>query len=924
MQPTLDMLVNMTVAALKLDPPPAEEEIDAVLDRITMVFPAPPELRDHARRTLHSRFDIRMNLGSTLVSHDTHTPWLASRRGGIDPFYWQRYKTMLLNSGWPPLVLATLDRSTDDLLDMLGNPADPNAWKRRGLVMGDVQSGKTASYAALMCKAADAGYRMIILLTGTLENVRRQTQERLDSGFVGFDSRGFLGSKGAKHKQHIGVGLIDGRRDGIVFTSSDHDFRKNAASALNISLNAVNEPVLVVAKKNKAILERLEGWLRTRNADREGRIGVPLLLIDDEADNASVNTRRRDDPTSINKAIRGLLGLFRHSTYVGFTATPFANIFIDPDTRTEMEGDDLFPNDFIHVLEAPDNYVGMERLFASLDLEVEASDDEPDGPLRPIEDAEGWLPPAEKGEADPDHLPDSLVDALRTFLLACAVRDLREAQGLPGGGGGPHRSMLVNVTHYTAVQNRVANLIHAALDDIRTQVRLHGALAPDQAEARSHAIAELGRVFQREFGDLEQHWPDVLATLNEAIGPVRVQPVNASTGAKSLDYRVIEDGKGVRVVAVGGNSLSRGLTLEGLSTSYFLRNSRAYDTLLQMGRWFGYRGGYEDLCRVWIAPEAEGWYRLIAEATAELRRDFLKMKKRQATPREFGLRVRTHPESLLITARNKMSSGLDITVATHDLNLLGRQIESARIFSDRHRNQSNLKQIESLLKLASEVIGVPVESTRGNALLWKGVPSSVIADFLEQFLIHPLNFAFQADSIAEYLRSAVILDDPRLASWTIALPTRGDAELDVDLPAIGRSIQTRKRKVREDATQASLLISGKSARVGGKADVRHGLDPGVVVPTDAPEEDVRAALTSPLLVLYLLRGTVGPKKSGGELTRYKDGLLLPALGLHFPGTSEVTTPTRMVKYRLTKVAQQQLFTLADGDDDVSDDLDADD
>jgi len=921
MQPTLEMLVNMTVAALKLDPPPPEEEIDAVLDRITTAFPATPELKEQARRMLHARFDIRMNLGSTLVSHDTHAPWLAARRGSIDPFYWQRYKTLLLHSGWPPLVLATLDRSTDDLL---GNPAEPNAWKRRGLVMGDVQSGKTASYAALMCKAADAGYRMIILLTGTLENVRRQTQERLDVGFVGFDSRGFLGSKGAKHKQHIGVGLIDGRRDGIVFTSSDHDFRKNAASALNISLNAVNEPVLVVAKKNKAILERLEGWLRMRNADREGRIDVPLLLIDDEADNASVNTRRMEDPTSINRAIRGLLGLFRRSTYVGFTATPFANIFIDPETRTEMEGDDLFPNDFIHVLEAPSNYVGMDRLFAALDPDAESTGDEPAGPLRAVEDAENWLPAEGKGNADPVRLPGSLVDALRTFLLACAVRDLREAQSLAGGGGGLHRSMLVNVTHYTAVQNRVANLIHAELDEVRTQVRTYGALAPDQAEARSVTIANLHMVFEREFGDLEQSWPDVLAALNEAIGPVRVQPVNASTGAKSLDYRVAEDALGVRVIAVGGNSLSRGLTLEGLSTSYFLRNSRAYDTLLQMGRWFGYRGGYEDLCRVWIAPEAEGWYRLIAEATAELRRDFLKMKKRQATPREFGLRVRTHPESLLITARNKMSSGVDITVATHDLNLLGRQIESARIFSDRHRSQLNLKQIESLLKRASDAVGDPVESLRGNALLWKGVPASVLADFLEQFLVHPLNFAFQADSIAEYLRSTAIVDNPRLASWTIALPTHGDAKDDIDLPVIGRTVQTRRRKVRENATQASLLISGKSARVGGKADVRHGLNHGVDVPTDAPEEDVRAVLTSPLLVLYLLRGEVRAQEPDGEPTRYKDGLLLPALGLHFPGTSEVTTPTRMVKYRLTKVAQQQLFAPDEGDDDASDDLDADD
>lgn len=923
MQATLDMLVNMTVAALKLDPPPSEDEIDTVLDRVTTAFPAPAELKERARRTLHARFDIRMNLGSTLLSHDAHVPWLAARRGGIDPFYWQRYKTLLLNSGWPPLVLATLDRSMDDLLDLLGDPAEPNDWKRRGLVMGDVQSGKTASYAALMCKAADAGYRMIILLTGTLENVRRQTQERLDSGFVGFDSRGFLGSRGAKHKEHVGVGLIDGRRDGIVFTSSDHDFRKNAASALNISLNAVNEPVLVVAKKNKAVLERLEGWLRMHNADREGKVDVPLLLIDDEADNASVNTRRTDDPTSINRAIRGLLGMFRRSSYVGFTATPFANIFIDPETRTEMEGDDLFPNDFIHVLEPPGNYVGMDKLFAALDPDAEVFDDELSGPLRPIEDAENWLPAEEKGSADPDWLPGSLIEALRTFLLTCAVRDLREEQGMPGGGGGVHRSMLVNVTHYTAVQNRVANLIHAQVDEIRTQVRNYGSLAPGLAEARSPAIGDLHCLFQREFGDLEQAWPDVLTKLNEAIGPVRVQPVNASTGAKSLDYRVADGARGVRVIAVGGNSLSRGLTLEGLSTSYFLRNSRAYDTLLQMGRWFGYRGGYAELCRIWMAPEAQGWYRHIAEATAELRRDFIKMKKRQATPREFGLRVRTHPEALLITARNKMSSGLDITVATHDLNLLGRGIESATIFSDRQRSRHNREQIERLLERANDAVGGPVESPRGGALLWKNVPAGVVADFLDEFLVHPSNFDFQAESISEYLRSASLDGDDRLASWTIAVPTRGEGSEEA-LRSISAPVPTRRRKVKEDATRGSLLISGKSARVGGKADVRHGLEATVNLPSDAPEDEVRAAMASPLLVLYLLRGRVQDQHLKEGRPYRDDDPVLPALGLHFPGTRDATTPARMVRYRLTKVAQQQLFATEEGDDETSDDLDADD
>ena len=918
MSTTSDMLINMTVAALDLTSLPTEAEIDAVLDRLTGAFPVDPETKEHVRRTLHARFDIRMDLGSTLLSHDEHTPWLAGRRSGIPWFYWPRYREMLLRSGWPPMVLATLDQATDELLDLLGDPSEPDQWKRRGLVMGDVQSGKTATYAALMAKAADAGYRMIILLTGTLENVRRQTQERLDSGFVGFDSRGFLGSKGAKHKEHIGVGLIDPRRDGIVFTSSDHDFRKNAASALNISLNAVNEPVLVVAKKNKGILERLEGWLRARNADRDGLIDVPLLLVDDEADNASVNTRGTEDPTSINKGIRGLLGLFRRSTYVGFTATPFANIFIDPESATEMAGDDLFPNDFIHVLEAPTNYVGMHRLFGSLD-----ADEEPgEGPIRSNDDADGWIDPADKGGADPDYLPDSLIDALRTFLLASAIRDLRQEQGRPGGGGGLHRSMLVNVTHYTAVQNRIANLIHVELDEIRTQVRNYAGKGPQIAAERSTAIAELHRVFGQEFAEQEQTWPDVLRQLNSAIGPVRVQPVNASTGAKSLDYGAPDSAQGVRVIAVGGNSLSRGLTLEGLSVSYFLRNSRAYDTLLQMGRWFGYRTGYEDLCRVWMTAEAEGWYRHITEATAELKRDFMKMKKRQATPREFGLRVRTHPEALLITARNKMASGRDILVATHDLSLMGRQIETTKIYNDRHRSGSNFAQIERLLERASTV-NAPELASNDGALLWKNVPASIVADFLDEFLVHPHNFDFQADSIASYLRSNAITEEPRLGHWTIALPLRGEAGEDVLISSIDRSVQTRKRKVREDASQAALLVSGKSARVGGKADVRLGLPPGVAVAAKEDEAKVRESLQSPLLVLYLLRGEVQTSPAGPP-ERYKDGLLLPALGMHFPGQAEDKPPTSFVRYRLNKVGQEQLFAPDAGDDDVSTDADDDD
>src|SRR5262249_54153424 len=154
-------------------------------------FQLPASLIDEARKLIHARFAIRMDKGETLTSEDDHTPWLDARRAAIEPFYWTRYRELLVGNGWPPLVAATLDRATDEFLDLLGDPSDNRAWQRRGLVMGDVQSGKTATYAALVCKAADAGYRMVILLTGMLENVRRQTQERLDEAFIGFDSSDF-------------------------------------------------------------------------------------------------------------------------------------------------------------------------------------------------------------------------------------------------------------------------------------------------------------------------------------------------------------------------------------------------------------------------------------------------------------------------------------------------------------------------------------------------------------------------------------------------------------------------------------------------------------------------------------------------------------------------------------------------------------
>ena len=921
-----ESLAAMAANMLPTEPPPTEVQIDEFLQRMAFAFQLPEEMILEARKLIHARFAIRMDKGETLTSADEHAPWLDARRATLDPFYWTRYRELLIKNGWPPRVTATLDRATDELLDLLGDPANALAWQRRGLVMGDVQSGKTATYAALVCKAADAGYRMIILLTGTLENVRRQTQERLDEAFIGFDSSDFLGSAKLRHKRHIGVGLIDGRRDGVVFTSREHDFRKNAASALNLALNSLNEPVLVVTKKNKAVLARLATWLRARNADRHGRIDLPLLLVDDEADNASINTKRDpSEATAINRAIRDLLGLFERSSYVGFTATPFANIFVDPFSTDDMLGDDLFPRDFIHVLRPPENYIGMDRLFPTGDDDALVA--APYSPLRPLNDAEDWIPPGHKKDHVPSALPQSLLQALRCFMISCAVRDLRAMRGEPRRGGGIHRSMLVNVSRFTDVQNRVADAIHLELEEIRRAVRLYGGLGPSRAQSHSLEIAALAETFDQEFDGIGFTWAEVLDALHDAVAPIRVQPVNQTTGAKSLDYRAMTVPPGVRVIAVGGNSLSRGLTLEGLSTSYFLRDARAYDTLLQMGRWFGYRDGYEDLCRLWLSDEARGWYEHVTDATGELKRDFARMKRRQATPREFGLRVRTHPDTLLITARNKMVSGLDVVVE-RDISLTGRGIESSRLYSDRKRNEVNAVEIDRFLVGLHNAGLAPELSPHGGALVWRDVPAASVASMLQEFLVHPLNFDFQGDAISEFLRRRAAPGDA-LSRWTVAVPTKGDSDEVIELKALaGLGVRAGRRKVKSRREDGSLLVSGKSSRVGGRADLRHAFDRAhfdSLRPANGvlKEDDLRAAMHTPLLIVYLLRGVEAASPDAPTIS-YRDGLLLPALGMHFPGAHDPDTPRHLVRYRLTRVAQQQLLPEDEAEDDeVSDEDDGD-
>ena len=461
------------------------------------------------------------------------------------------------------------------------------------MVVGHVQSGKTANYTGLICKAADAGYKLIIVIAGIHNSLRNQTQQRIDEGFVGRDSARLARKKAAKV---IGVGKFGMTRVPLTVTTSVQDFNKAAAEVFGVELRSLTVPAVLVIKKNSSTLKNVIAWLKEHNAKGSSAlVDAPMLLIDDEADNASINVSRNPDEVSrINGQIRELLNLFQRKVYLGYTATPFANIFIDPDSDGEMLKADLFPRDFIVALDPPSNYLGATRIFGP---------DRPVKILRDISDSEGRLPLKHKINFPVSLLPASLEKAVRCFVLARAVRLLRGQQG-------QHNSMLVNASRFTTVQKQLRNVLHEFVTRIVARARFLGALS--QAEALAdEEMSALHQVWSEEFSGVEFTWGEVQATLLEAAAPVRVEEIN-SKSAGNLNYSDHEE-HGLNVVAVGGFSLSRGLTLEGLTVSYFLRNSVMYDTLLQMGRWFGYRPNYEDVCRIWMQPDAIGWYEHITE-----------------------------------------------------------------------------------------------------------------------------------------------------------------------------------------------------------------------------------------------------------------------------------------------------------------------
>lgn len=733
---------------------------------------------------------ITKRVGFAYADDSSH-PWLNSAEDSIDWFYWRRYKRYLLKTkGWSDAVVRSIDRDTHAVLDLIANPMDTNPFERRGLVVASVQSGKTANYIGLITRAADAGYKVIIVMAGIHNVLRNQTQSRLEEGFTGYD---------IANRKVVGVGKKSDTRRPISCTSRIKDFNKEQADALfTLQTKHFNGPMLFVVKKNVSALRQVYEWL-THNANTSDQ----LLLIDDEADNASINVnyglKNPDiDPSRINGQIRTILDFFERRCYVGYTATPFANILIDPTVEDEEFGKDLFPSSFVYNLEESSEYFGAAKVFGDYDEDAQSY-------LRLLDDIDSYLPPKHKSDFIPSSIPNSMKYAIRTFVLATTIRALR-------GDSDKHSTMMVNVSPFKIPQKYISYLIKDYLECLKQGLKAFCKLSSEKALLASPDLKQLHETWQREYSDLEFNWNVIQPALYDSMKTIRIVCINADSNDR-LEYESHVD----HVIAVGGYRLSRGLTLEGLVVSYYSRNAKAYDALMQMARWFGYRPRYEDLCRVWMSDTSAGWYKYVADATADLFDELRDMRQSNSSPQDYMLRIRQCPDSLIVTARNKRGAG-ELTKAPIDLNTgFVETIAFNRSFQIIEANTNAALQLFDNIHKKAE------DTSLG--YLYRKVPRDRIVEFIDSYKNEDIaSPKSEKKPVLDYI--AARKADGELEEWDVLL-THGDSASSeyengsLNVPGIG--VIPRERRYPGNKSSESVLWVGERHKLAGRGVERAGL-----------------------------------------------------------------------------------------------------
>ncbi|MDR7191009.1 hypothetical protein J2Y46_003867 [Microbacterium sp. BE35] len=626
-----------------------------------------------------------------------------------EAIYWNPLRTVFAK-GKERVALPSIDHASSVVVAHTPDPRRP-AFDSKGLVVGYVQSGKTTNFMSVVAKLADEEYRLVIILAGVHNGLRKQTQQRLEEQL---------------HAQNPTRWLL--------LTGAVGDFQQPPNPPVTV-FSDPTKTALAIVKKNATVLTRLIKWLDTVSG-RKALEDMRVLIIDDEADQASVAT------ASINPKIRKLLDITPRHTYIGYTATPFANVFIDPTS------DDLYPKSFILNLPTPNGYFGPERIFGNdLPSDDPASDDGFDM-IRVVPDADvPMLRPVNRAAAQ-NFRPVITADLRRAILwfwLATAARHAR-------GDATAHSTMLI----HTAIPVATHQAFKAPVTAVRNE------LLDELSDPTSAVHAELRDLWDDESAKVPAETWDRVQETYDQIAPYLATVVESTRvildNSYSQERLVYEDDKPLVAIAIGGNTLSRGLTLEGLVVSFFVRSASTYDTLMQMGRWFGYRHGYEDLPRIWMTADLRDFYRHLVAVEREMRDDIDHYQRQNLTPLEVAVRVKTHP-FLRITAKMGAAQPAYVSFA-------GRRLYT-RYFrpDDAGWLDQNLRAADRLLSAISD----NDQETNGYATLFRDVTWSTVRQFLGSYQVHDDSPDMDRRLMNDYIERQVSDTPASLEKWSVAV-----------------------------------------------------------------------------------------------------------------------------------------------------------
>jgi hypothetical protein len=765
--------------------------------------------------------------------------WLDDEREeDINWDYSNRYFEHLLKSGRSKKVVKETEDSSYSILSKMADPKSTRAIYNKGLVVGAVQSGKTGNFNAVINRAIDSGYEIVIVLAGIMEDLRSQTQQRIEKDIIGegkIDSGEPTGTKGVGKIRRFGVRGDDKVIQVKSLTSESKDFSK-AVKELDHTLN---DKYVLVCKKNVSVLKNLIIWLHNSLEEGKEKHNIPLLIIDDEADNASLNnmgSKGRNYASKTNGHIRAILELFHVKSYLGYTATPFANVLQDrneyPENDWEIKYkfkgedvekqlkrvDNIFPDDFIELLNPPSNYVGAKQIFETITPIDNQTDDNEKIPLvapavddyienfpsRLYENDDGEIIGIEnirsRGEWDerygydgyldfdtysnyrretwasrkddnfPKELPESLKTAVKCFIIALTIRETRIPEMVNSELYQPHNTMLVHISRFTFWQNTTKKLIDEYVNEIISKIN------NDKPYSPTSIYAELKKLWYGNYGfahiveNIKSYLPkgyedefmsplvfdSLIPVFIDAVKGIEVKAINSFT-KDSLEYPRNSPKK---IIAIGGNRLSRGFTLEGLTINYFIRVTNYSDALLQMGRWFGYRPGYLDCCKIFTTQDSLDKFNSTTLCIEELETEFIKMEEQDKTPENFVLRVKKHPGTLKITRPSILKNTKEVKWSFQDQLVMTTQLKVDK------------KNITDIWNNFKKNIAPKFNKRPSKDIIKYSANAQEVIDILKN---QPNNFN---DKNPEYLSRFIELcnEEGYLTNWTIALKITGTSK----------------------------------------------------------------------------------------------------------------------------------------------------